>query len=60
MTPLHRKRFKSFILRAFLEYHTSFEQSTEAQQSYVCVENKSIPSLRKVVFTCPVSILGGI
>ncbi len=51
MTPLRPKPFKSFVLGAFLDYHTSFEPPNEGEQSYACVKNKSVSSLRKVDFS---------
>ncbi len=51
MTPLRPKPFKSFVFGAFLDYHTSFEPPNEGEQSYVCVKNKSVSSLRKVDFS---------
>ena len=49
--PFRRQPFKSFVLRAFLDYYTSFEPPMEDEQSYACVQNKSVFSLRKTVFT---------
>ena len=51
MTPLRPKPFKSFVLGAFLDYHTSFEPPNEGEQSYACVKNKSVSLLRKSIFS---------
>ena len=51
MRPLRPKPFKSFVLGAFLDYHTSFEPPNEGEQSYACVKNKSVSLLRKSIFS---------
>jgi hypothetical protein len=60
MTSFQPRPFKSFVLRVFRDYYTSFEPPIPGKQTYACLESKGIFSFRKSVFTRTIDILGGI